>query len=282
MKQASANLLAILAKNTFINAYLFKFSFKNGTTLYYTDADVDIIFNTNIYLSDAPLITGVNYKLARGIEVNTFDLELTVKPTHTINNQSWLVAVRSGALDGILITIYKAFLNTWTDIAEGIHVFTGYVGEATHSNQLIKLSLKSDADKLNTPIPKLMYQSACTRTLYDAGCGISKNNFNVQATITAGSNLAVLQTNFSQSTNWANFGYLVFQNGQNIGVMRSIKRQTNGILELSRPLEFMPSSGDLITVFAGCDKTQATCTSKFNNVINFKAYPYVPKPETIL
>ncbi len=282
MKQATTNLLNILASNQFINAHLFKFVLKSGTTLYYTDADINIIYNNNVYLSDAPLITGVQYKLSRGLEVNTFDLDLTVKPSHTINGQSWMVAVRSGALDGVIITIYKAFMLNWTDTAEAVHLFTGFVGEATHANQTIKLSLKSDADKLNTPIPKLMYQAACTRTLYDSGCGINKNAYNAQATITAGSNLAVLQTNFSQASNWANFGYLIFQNGQNTGVMRSIKRQTNGIIELSRPLEFLPAIGDLITVYAGCDKTQSTCTSKFNNVINFKAYPYVPKPETII
>ena len=282
MKTANANLLNILSQNTFINAHLFKFVLKNGTTLYYTDADTNISYNSNLYLSDAPTITGFIYKLTRGLEINTFDLDITVKPTHTINNQSWMVAVRSGAFDGILITIHKAFMLNWTDSAEAVHLFTGYVGEATHSNQTIKLTLKSDADKLNTPIPKLMYQASCSRTLYDAGCTMNKASFNVQATITSGSNLAVLQTNFSQASNWANFGYLIFQNGQNVGVMRSIKRQTNGIIELSRPLEFLPAVGDLITVYAGCDKTQTTCTAKFNNVINFKAYPYVPKPETII
>ena len=35
-------------------------------------------------------------------------------------------------------------------------------------------------------------------------------------------------------------------------------------------------AGDGYSVVAGCDKTLATCKTKFNNVVNFRGYPYIP------
>jgi hypothetical protein len=42
----------------------------------------------------------------------------------------------------------------------------------------------------------------------------------------------------------------------------------------------LPSNGDTLNAIAGCDKLQATCTSKFSNLVNFAGFPFVPKPET--
>lgn len=46
------------------------------------------------------------------------------------------------------------------------------------------------------------------------------------------------------------------------------------------PLPVAPSAGDTISMFAGCDKTLATCRAKFNNAGRFRGYPWVPNPET--
>ena len=45
------------------------------------------------------------------------------------------------------------------------------------------------------------------------------------------------------------------------------------------PLPFAPSPGDAFTVYAGCDHTQGTCQGRFNNLANFRGFPYVPPPE---
>jgi len=48
------------------------------------------------------------------------------------------------------------------------------------------------------------------------------------------------------------------------------------------PLPFAPNAGDAFTAYPGCDKTQNTCTAKFNNLANFEGFPYVPAPETAI
>lgn len=37
------------------------------------------------------------------------------------------------------------------------------------------------------------------------------------------------------------------------------------------------SAGDAFTIYPGCDKQQSTCSAKFNNLIHFRGFPYVPE-----
>jgi uncharacterized phage protein (TIGR02218 family) len=49
---------------------------------------------------------------------------------------------------------------------------------------------------------------------------------------------------------------------------------------LLNPLPLVPSAGDAFTAYPGCDKTQATCTTKFANLGAFRGFPFIPQPET--
>lgn len=42
------------------------------------------------------------------------------------------------------------------------------------------------------------------------------------------------------------------------------------------------TAADNVALYRGCDRTQATCTTKFNNLGNFRGCPYVPVPEVVL
>ena len=47
------------------------------------------------------------------------------------------------------------------------------------------------------------------------------------------------------------------------------------------PLPYVPTSGDAFTAAQGCDHTMATCSAKFNNLPNFRGYPFVPPPQVM-
>ncbi len=59
-----------------------------------------------------------------------------------------------------------------------------------------------------------------------------------------------------------------------------MERMEEAFRILSRlPLQSAPSAGDTFTVYYGCDHTPGTCQSKFNNLANFRGFPYVPPPQ---
>ena len=66
----------------------------------------------------------------------------------------------------------------------------------------------------------------------------------------------------------------------NAGVVATVKYVVAGTsLTLMYPLPEPPAAGDAITVYQGCDHTMGTCGAKFDNLANFRAFPFVPPPQ---
>ena len=54
----------------------------------------------------------------------------------------------------------------------------------------------------------------------------------------------------------------------------------NGEFNMLHPFPYAPNVGDGFTCWPGCDKSMITCSSVFNNLINFGGTPFVPAPES--
>ena len=81
-------------------------------------------------------------------------------------------------------------------------------------------------------------------------------------------------TSFSQGT-------LMFQGGQNAGVLVQVKSASADQIMLAAPLEYTPVTGDAFTLWPGCDHTTgAGGCARYNNLANFRGFPFVPPPET--
>ena len=68
----------------------------------------------------------------------------------------------------------------------------------------------------------------------------------------------------------------------NVNIKKSVKRQSNGEIELSTPLPHEPQEGDSFYIYAGCDKTMTMCKNKFKNFANFNGTPFIPKADSSL
>lgn len=81
---------------------------------------------------------------------------------------------------------------------------------------------------------------------------------------------------------WFNEGRVQFDDGPNSGVSRDIRLySTSGRFECFLEFPFDISVTDAYTAFTGCDKTLQTCKDKFDNVINFRGWPFVPTTESV-
>ena len=128
---------------------------------------------------------------------------------------------------------------------------------------------------LDIDMPRNLYQPTCLHTLYDVGCTLQKSDFQANGTVGAGSTASIIYWSLAN----ANFaqGTITFNSGVLAGVTATVGSVVNGSsLNLINPLQSVPALGDGFTVYFGCDHTQATCTNKFNNLANFRGFPYVP------
>jgi uncharacterized phage protein (TIGR02218 family) len=288
MKPASSALIAYLnsargnSDAPLVMADTFTFTLLSGTILCYTDVDVTFSYNGNTYLANSILVDGLRYKASVGLEVDQQQITVAALSTDTIiGGAPFLQALRNGAFDGCEIERDRVF---FSDAIGGtaigaVTLFKGRLGAIDEIGRTsAKLTVNSDLVLLDIDMPRNVYQPTCLHTLYDSGCTLVQNAFGMSGTVGAGSTASVI--------NWSgaslNFlqGSITLTSGVNAGASATVGSVAAGTsLTLLYPLESLPAAGDGFTVYYGCDHTPGTCNGKFNNLANFRGFPYVPPPQ---
>jgi uncharacterized phage protein (TIGR02218 family) len=284
MKSASAALVTLLStQRAYFMADLYTFTLAGGAVLRYAAADTDIRVGATLFAGNGPLFTRGATRVVLGIEVDSLDVTVAANDTHLVGGVPFLQAVTTGAFDGALLTVERAFMATWGDTSAGASIlFSGRVAETTASRTEAKLTARSDLELLNIKMPRNLYQPGCVHTLFNAGCALTKAAWAVNTATSSGSTASVLNCGLVQAAGYFDLGTVTFTGGPNAGVSRTIKSYTPGVLTLSYPLPKPPTLGDTFTAYPGCDKKQTTCGVKFVNLGSFRGFPYVPVPETAL
>jgi len=280
MKPASTALQSLLATDEFYMADLYTITLLDSTVIRLTTADIDIVSGGNIFSSQGPVIERGSVKWQLGLEVDT--LEITAYPTadNLVEGEPFLSAVRTGALDGAELQLERAFMPTWGDTSAGtVVLFVGRIGEIEAGRTSAKITVNSHLELLSQQMPRNLYMPGCTHTLFDSGCALLKSNYTASATVQVGATISNVPISGTRPDGYYSLGTLLFTSGANEGLTRTIKYHAGGVLQVLVPLPAAPAAGDTLSVTAGCDKTQATCQSKFSNIANFRGFPYVPAAE---
>jgi uncharacterized phage protein (TIGR02218 family) len=288
MKPASSALIAYLnnARATpdvpLFMADVFTFTLRSGLVLCYTDVDVTFSYAGNTYLANSILIDGLKYKASVGLEVDQQQITVAALAADTITGGApFLQALRDGAFDGCEIERDRVFFSDrigGTAIGS-VTLFKGRLGTVDQIGRTsAKLTVNSDLVLLDIDMPRNIYQPTCLHTLYDSGCTLIKNAFGTNGAVGAGSTAAVI--NWSGADPKYQQGSITFTSGVNAGVTGNVNSAVASTsLTLGYPLQSVPAAGDGFTVYQGCDHTPGTCQSKFNNLANFRGFPYVPPPQ---
>lgn len=280
MKTATPELIALLnGSQQFVMADLLTITLKNGTLLRYTSADLPLTVGAATF---APFrFKRGRTRLVVGVEVDTLDVTLFVGQDDLILGIPWPRFAQNGGLDGAEITLERAFMADWGQAVAGVlWMFSGRASEVEPSRSEVRLSVKSDVEVLNTPMPRNLFQGRCGFTLYDGACQVSKAAFKASTSVASGSTRSAINCGLTQNAGWFDRGTITFTSGANAGATRTVKSYRPGVIEVALPLPATPGVGDTFDAFPGCDKSQQTCEGKFNNRPRFKGFPYVPVPET--
>lgn len=296
---------SVLAGNTkpeFGIADAFLFTFADGTKKGITNAGMRI-FNYWVDLNHGIEHDGTTYYVPAiirrgpirtkvGLEVSEF--EMTLSDLDLMKGSiTFMKFARQGGLDGAKLKVFKIFYKFSTlrhaDFPDGMGVarpqyyytsFLGRFSDFESTDEGIRMRFRGDLELLNVRMPRYVFQPGCQHTLFDARCGLSKASFAAASTVASGSTATTINCGLAQAAGYFDLGTVEFSSGANSGEKRSVKTHTSGVLVLSNPLPNTPAVGDAFTAYPGCDKVQATCTTKFNNVAKFRGFPYIPAPET--
>lgn len=302
MKPINNDLLTLITtKQRFLIADLFTIRLIDGTEFYYTNLDIPITYNGNVFVADSLRIDGLKLKLDIGLEVDEQEVRISAYPTDTIGSATFFPAIQAGLLDGGYIIRQRAFWN-WTNFipylnyqdppVDVVTLFTGRVSTIVRVGRTHAiLKIKSPLVLLDIDMPRNSYQPGCIWNLYDDsistgivsnGCSLLASDFAVsgRASAVADDSITVqggvaTQTGADGLPNYAQ-GTIIFTSGVNSGLRTSIS--TNDATKLY--FRFPPISGNTVgvtfTYYPGCSKKSATCSSKFSNINNFRGYPRVP------
>ena len=284
--ESSAGALAAFlnsATETYM-ADLFTFTLASGTVIRYTSADTPVTVNGLAYAL-GPAITRGKTKISVGISVDTLDVTINADASVLVGSVPILPFIANGGVDLARLALDRAFAaapgSPWVGT---LGLFQGRVSDVTVTRYEAVLTIDSDAALLNVMVPRNVYQPGCLNTLFDATCLLSKASFAVSATATSATDATrtIFSTALGQASGYFALGYAVGLTGANAGVALSIRAFASGVITTIRPWPSAVGIGDTFTVYPGCDKQQATCSSKFSNLANFRGQPWIPAAMTVI
>ena len=304
MKSAPAALIAALQSSRELAfADCFTLVLADGTTARYTNAQYPVSVPQSgvpalVFAAGDILIDGLKLKQTVGVDIDEQQVDIAFKPTSTIAGLPWPVAVREGRFDGatfdrarVVMTASGGFAAKPTEsgaFAPGgmapianalVTMFQGEVATIDNIGRLTcRMTVKSMLNKLAIDMPRDIWQPSCLNTLYDGLCGLSKSANSASGTVGTAPTLTFIPWSGSAEGIYDQ-GTVTFEGGANVGVSRTVRQSTLAGLYLQRPLDTLPAAGDGFVVYKGCDKTTATCAGRFNNLANFRGFPFVPPPE---
>lgn len=274
----------LLANNQFVMADLYTITLAGGFVARYTNSDGDLTVGGNLYASDGPIIGRSRIRTVIGVEVDTLDITLAAQPQHTLNGTSWFAAMRAGALDGARVQVDRFFTPSWGSSQYATVI--GFAGRVSTIPEIGRTSshitVKSDLELLNIKMPRNLYEPSCINTPFDASCALSKPAYTTASAVNSGSSLTQINCGLGQAAGYFDLGVITFTSGANVGITRSIRRYSPGVITLALPLVSACAVGDTFNARAGCDGLKATCSGKFNNLPNFRGFPFIPVPESVI
>ncbi|MGV8951953.1 MAG: DUF2163 domain-containing protein, partial [Cypionkella sp.] len=177
----------------------------------------------------------------------------------------------------------QVWLVNWAEPAQRMVQFQGSLGEVSRAAGGFKAELRGLTEALNQPNGRI-FQRNCSAVLGDAQCGFELTSpaFMIETAIAGFDDLGrmLFDTLGAYADRWFERGHLQVLSGQAAGLSAAVKldRLANGgravdlWYRLSAPLVV----GDVVRLTAGCDRTAATCKTKFGNFVNFRGFPHIP------
>lgn len=258
-------------------ARLLKITCKNGTIFAFTDTDMPITVDGQLY-TPAPGLQSVTLNATSDSQVSNQTIGAAI-----------LQVPEADLIGGVFDTaVIEAAWASWKHPEAGqVKVFVGELGAVSWDEQGFVADAVSSQKKLDRTIGQ-PYTGPCRHNLFDADkvgrvgkCGLDPASYTFTGSITSvDTNKWKVTTTLSQPDVYFSGGVLTWTSGNNAGLSCTVKSQTGAQLQFLLATAFTTQVGDTFSVQAGCDKTLATCKAKFDNVVNFGGFPHISQDVT--
>lgn len=213
-------------------------------------------------------------------EERTEELAVTLPSDHEF------VQKYVNVVPGDIATITIRRFQRYDDDTEVISLFKGVVSAVafTNNGSVAQIGIAPFTDNLSKPMPRYVYSGLCNNILGDQWCTIdleTGEDVDSRPFKFVGNCSDVDYTTITVDGVGAAYPDNFFQAGvlkTAAGDQRLIVKQVGDTLYLYIPLfEGVALEGNDVTLYAGCDHSLTVCQNKFDNVINYGGFPFVPR-----
>ncbi|MEO1687810.1 MAG: DUF2163 domain-containing protein [Pseudomonadota bacterium] len=189
--------------------------------------------------------------------------------------------IAAGLYEGAEVT---QWLVDWTRPSQRNHkLFVGLATEIRRGEIGFEMELGGLSGALDRPLGR-GFQRRCDAELGDGRCGVAlTGKFRETGTVTAvldARRFLVEGFDAPEDPRFFEFGRLEWMSGGNDGgggPVRNVLTVGDQLsVDLWRAPGFPVAVGDAFRLFAGCDKRSETCREKFDNLLNFRGFPFIP------
>lgn len=241
---------------------------RDGVTLGFTSHDRDIELDGLLHRA-SPGMEPSSILETVGLDTGGLDVQGAIDTSAL--SETDLVA---GRWDNAKMHIY---LFDWMQPSGGKRVLAiGELGEVSFSNTTFQAELRGLTSLLDTPIVP-QTSPGCRATFCDAACGLNLQRFThvVSAGAIVGDRVNMTAPILGGINNFA-YGSARWTSGPNCGLLHDIIASGQDHLILARAPAITGQAGMRMRLMEGCDKTLATCSSRFGNAVNFRGEPHLP------
>jgi len=274
MKSASTAMATHIAGETTTLATCWKVTRRDGVILGFTDHDQDLTVAGQLYEASTGYTRSAIHTIS-DMSVDNLDIESALN-SDSLNADD----LRAGVWDAAEIEIF--FVN-WQDLTQGIIILKrGTIGLVELQDTIFKAELRGMTQALQQQIVEL-YTPDCRADLGDARCTVNIAALTVTGTVTAATDrYGFTDSSRPEAADYFDNGMVTWTSGLNIGRKMEIGTfASGGVFALYLPMPGTITVGDTYSAQPGCDKSFATCQSRYNNVLNFRGEPYIPGPDIV-
>lgn len=215
-------------------------------------------------------------KIGIGQPVRKDNVELTFPLSDPFAS---LLLKRSTQFSPTVITIWRGHLDDTSN--EFRVIFKGKVRSASpRDNTKIILSCSGFHSAFKLPGLGGSVHHSCRHALYFGGCALDKVNFEDPGTVTViNENILTITEAALEVDGFYISGSLEFQGFQTYITDHFGDKITLRYVPLSLLTFFLTGTNPVVTLARGCDHSVTTCVVKFDNVVNFGGFPYIPEDD---
>ena len=242
----------------------FLYEFTDGTTYYrYTDYPENIDYGGNTFTATSIKHTTVK----QSSEVSKNSVTVTTLLSNTIADQfiGWSPESK------LSFTMFRGHFGA-------VDVLTYWKGRVVNhglKDQWLELKCDSLHTAMKRPGLKPRYQRTCRHALYNSKCGVNKATYALAGTLSAASGTVLtIAEAAGEADGWFNGGILTLPDGSSRFIVDHVGDQVTILYPNRYIVDTTPSYA--VTLYPGCDKTEATCITKFNNILPNGSFKYIP------